>query len=148
MSQDYRPPQEGGLFAECFQAMFSQAPFAQAASAGLTSFEPLLKSMARCNLEMMGLASRRAQVWMGVPSRAAQCRGPEDVLKAQTEFWRTAFEDYAEATQRITAAIADSVPAFQAGASTGTAAPRRDYITFPETAAQDGGAADEARKAA
>lgn len=147
MSQDQRAPQAGGLFADCFQAFFAAVPNTQTMGAGMPSAEPLLKGVARYNLEVMGLVSRRAQAWLETPSRLAQCRAPKDVFELQSQFWQIAVHDYSEATQRMTSVIAACAPAaWDAALSKSADQPPRDYITFPEPAPN--GRADAERKAA
>jgi hypothetical protein len=147
MSQDQRAPQAGGLFADCFQAFFAAVPNMQTMGAGMPSAEPLLKGVARYNLEVMGLVNRRAQAWLETPSRLAQCRAPKDVFELQSQFWQIAVHDYSEATQRMTSVIAACAPAaWDAALSKSADQPPRDYITFPEPAPN--GRADAERKAA
>jgi hypothetical protein len=86
-----------------------------------------LKSMARVQLEVTGFASRRAQAYLEIPSRLQQCRTPQDLFNEQARFWQTAFEQYAEASRRVTEAWQASLGA---AASQPVSATARDYITF------------------
>jgi hypothetical protein len=88
-----------------------------------------LKAAARCQLEMFGLANRRTQAYMQVPTRLAQCRTPQDVLNEQMAFWRTAAEQYRESALKIGEAWGQAFPGF--GAFTmGESRAERDYISF------------------
>ena len=68
--------------------------------------DPFLKGLARTQLEMLGFLNRRAQAYMQIPARAAQCRTPQDVMNVQAQFWRSAYEDYTESVGRVTNALA------------------------------------------
>lgn len=98
--------------------------------------EPYYKGLARWQLEMMGLMSRRAQAYLEIPGRLARCRTPQDVFNEQTRFWQAAFQQYSESSHRMMAAAQNMMvmsPAFKQPASK---PPRqRDYISFPEAGA-------------
>jgi hypothetical protein len=103
-------------------------------------FEPVLKNFGRLNLEAMGLFTRRAQAWFEVPSRAMQCKTPQDLAREQLLFWQTALRDYAEGAQRLTAVLgALAAPGLKLASGGNAAAQSRDYITFaePKTPAAD-----------
>ncbi len=105
--------------------------------ANAQSLNPLMKSLARWQLEWMGLMSRRGQAYLEIPSRLAQCRVPQDIHNEQMRFWQTAFQQYSESTQRMAALWTEAVQAGQPKAKDGGAQPaqdkrERDYITFPE----------------
>lgn len=95
-----------------------------------------LKAAARCQLEVLGLVNRRAQAYMHVPTRLAQCRTPQDLLNEQMGFWRTAAEQYAESSRRIFDAWAVADPGYFSG---GRKAAERDYINFNGTGSKEGG---------
>jgi hypothetical protein len=97
------------------------------------TYDPLMKSIARAQLEIMGLLSRRAQACMEVPGRLSQCRTPQDVANEQMRFWRTAYEECADSMGRVTEAVAAAaVPPFGAGLSSDEVQSAHDYITFAE----------------
>ena len=134
----------GALFQTYFSALetFSQgrSPF----SGGLPGFDSQamaaqatapLKVAARCQLEVMGLANRRTQAYLQVPSRLAQCRTPQDFLNEQMAFWHTAMEQYGESSHRIADAWAHLMPS-----SFGSRA-ERDYISFNNGSGKDHSAA-------
>ncbi|HEX9882048.1 MAG TPA: phasin family protein [Hyphomicrobium sp.] len=109
------------------------------------TYDPFTKSIARAQLEFMGLMSRRAQAYMEIPSRLTQCRTPQDLASEQMRFWRTAYEEYAESMGRMTEAMASlATPAFSFGHYGEDARSAHDYITFPET--QESGRAGETRE--
>jgi hypothetical protein len=108
-------------------------------------YEPFARGLARCNLELMALMSRRAQAYLDIPSRVAQCRTPQDIANQQLRFWQTAMQQYAEGSRRVASIwMSMGVPAFSDGK--GEAQRERDYISFPESkeaapaAARKGGA--------
>jgi Phasin protein len=104
------------------------------------TFDPFLKGLARTQLELLGFANRRAQAYMQIPARAAQCRTPQDLIAAQTQFWRAAYEDYTESVGRVTHALAALTDEALANA--------HDYIAFPEAKEQPNGGRSRERKAA
>jgi hypothetical protein len=118
---------------------------------GLESFgqayDPFFKGLARTQLEVLGFANRRAQAYMQVPARAAQCRTPQDLFNLQTQFWRAAYEDYTESVGRVTNALAACVPPNLAALTDEALNTAHDYIAFPEPKEQQGGRSRE-RKAA
>jgi hypothetical protein len=96
------------------------------------TYDPLMKSIARAQLELMGYFTRRAQAVMEAPGRLSQCRTPQDVANEQMRFWRTAYEEYAESMGRVTEAVAAAaVPSF-GGPSSDEVQSAHDYITFAE----------------
>lgn len=97
------------------------------------SFEPVWRGVGRWNLEVMGLATRRARAWADIPARLGQCKTPQDLLREQMQFWQSAAHDYTEGARRLSVAFgAMAVPGLN-GAQTGQdVAAARDYITFPE----------------
>ena len=64
-------------------------------------WEPWLKAAARCQLEAIGLASRRAQAYMELPARIGACRTPQDLAGEQVRFWQAAVAQYVESCGRI-----------------------------------------------
>lgn len=94
-------------------------------------FEAVIKGVARWNLELVGLMSRRAQAYLEIPARLSQCRTPNDVLREQTQFVRTAVEQYMDSSRRLTG-VATQMMAGASASGTATAKPRqRDYINVP-----------------
>jgi hypothetical protein len=59
-------------------------------------WEPWLKATARCQLEAISLASRRAQSYMELPARIGACRTPQDLAGEQLRFWQAALAHYVE----------------------------------------------------
>lgn len=96
------------------------------------SLEPFYKGVARWQLEAIGLASRRAQAYMEIPSRLAQCRTPQDVLAEQARFWQNAFEHYSESSRRLAAAWSQMATMPTVAGNRANSQRERDYITFPE----------------
>jgi hypothetical protein len=76
-------------------------------------FEPMLRGVARWNLEVLGLMTRRARAWSEIPARASACSTPQDVVREQLQFWQTAARDYTEGAQKLSAAFGSlGVPGF------------------------------------
>lgn len=96
------------------------------------SSEPMLKSIGRWNLELMGLSARRARAWMEIPAQLSRCKTPQDLMREQLLFWQHFAVDYAEGTQRLTRALSAVTGSAMAGLQNGKDTLARDYINFPE----------------
>ncbi len=97
-----------------------------------------MKGLARAQLEMMGLVSRRAQAYLEIPTRMSRCRSPQELVNEQMRFWQTAFQQYSESSYKIAEAYRQGWTAAATTAASAQpfqqAAPKkRDYITFPGT---------------
>ena len=105
------------------------------------------KNAARAQLEVMGLAVRRAQAYMQVPTQLARCRTPRDVADEQMAFWRTAMEHYIGSSHRMMEAWTGMVPAMCALGGSGRATSgeqrERDYISFSGTAGREANGLDQ-----
>jgi hypothetical protein len=86
-----------------------------------------MKAVARCQLEAMGLVSRRAQAYMEWPSRLSRCRTPQDLMSEQVRFAQIAFQQYQDTSMKMMAAWSSMVPAMGAA---GAQRVERDYISF------------------
>jgi len=102
-------------------------------SAALGS-EPMVKGLARVNLEAFALANRRAQAYLEIPSRLARCRTPQDLAGEQMRFWQTAYTQYGESSRKLISIWSSMMPGMSAFAATykNGVAKERDFITFPE----------------
>jgi hypothetical protein len=97
------------------------------------AYEPFTKNLARAQLEVMGLLSRRAQACMEIPSRLSLCRTPQDLANEQMRFWRTAYVEYSDSMGRMTEAMAALAAPALAFAQYGSEAQTvHDYLSFPE----------------
>jgi hypothetical protein len=95
-----------------------------------------MKGFVRCQLEMMGLMSRRTQAYMEMPSRISRCRTPQDLMSEQARFWQTAFQQYAESSRRMMEAWTQFMPLNGMPArATGI---ERDYISFADPKSTNG----------
>jgi len=112
------------------------------------AYDPFLKGLARTQLEWLGFVNRRAQAYMQIPTRAAQCRTPQDVLTAQAQFWRAAYEDYTESMGRVTSALSACMPPNLAALTDEALSNAHDYIAFPEAKEPPGSGRSRERKAA
>lgn len=128
--------------------------FGGAAAPGVQAW---LSAVTRGNLELMGLASRRTQAMMELPSRLATCRTPQDLMGEQMRFWQTAASQYSEGYTRAMQAYQAAVPMASAFAvetrdakANGKAADRRerDMLSFPDAREPvEGGVPSEPGKA-
>ena len=109
------------------------------------------KNVARAQLEVMGLAVRRAQAYMQIPTQLARFRTPRDVADEQMAFWRTAMEQYIGSSHRLMEAWTGMVPAMCALGGNGRAAPgeqrERDYISFSGTSGREANGLDQSAAA-
>lgn len=118
----------------------AQSPDLQALG---SQFAAPAKAAVRCQLEALGLANRRAQAYLDLPARVARCKTPQDLIREQTDFWRTAAEQYSESAQRIGFAWGQIfTPAVFAGVPGQRR--ERDYISFPSAKDANGQGAGEA----
>jgi hypothetical protein len=104
------------------------------------TYEPALNGLSRYNLELAGLAARRARAWFEIPATLGRCKTPQDVLGEQARFWQTAMAQYTQSWQHLSA-VAGSfaiVPGINGALSGQMAAPARDFITFPEATGSNG----------
>lgn len=85
-----------------------------------------LKALMRSQLAWSALANRRAQAYMQIGGRLAQCRTPHDIVNEQLAFWRTATEQYAEGYRRML----DAWSSFGFFGEADSARAERDYINF------------------
>ena len=109
------------------------------------------KNAARAQLELMGLATRRAQAYMQVPTQLARCRTPQDFANEQMAFWRTAMEQYIGSSHRLMEAWTGMVPAMCALGGNGRASGEqreRDYISFSGTSGREANGLDQSAAAA
>lgn len=113
--------------------------FASSASAA----EPMARCAARCQLEMSSLVGARAKAWAGILEKVAGCRTPMDLFQAQVAFWQDAGRDYTDASEHLVAAWQAAIPGPFGAGGLGGVEPR-DYITFPESKADE--AAEERRR--
>jgi len=91
------------------------------------------KAAARCQLETLGLVSRRAQAYLQVPQRLAQCRTPQDVVNEQIAFWNTAQQQYRDSSRKIGEAWLHAFPWLDPAALGRQTRGERDYINFNGT---------------
>ena len=63
--------------------------------------EPWYRASTASSAELSSLVGRRARAYVEWPSKLTQCRTTGDLVQAQTAFWRTCAEDYAQATRHF-----------------------------------------------
>jgi len=126
-------------------------PFAiwhQTLEAFAKNSEPVLKSVGRWNLELMGLTARRTRAWIEFPVQLSRCKTPQDLVREQLQFWQTFAADYAQGAQRLTRALNAVTGSAIAGFQNGRDTFARDYINFPEGNAAAAESAQRERRAA
>lgn len=96
------------------------------------SWDPVVKSLAQVNLEVIGYWNRRAQAYLDIPAQLQQCRAPQDVAAAQMRFWQTAFTQQQDSSRKIMKLYAAAVPDLPS-TEPKRSKPARVYITVPET---------------
>jgi hypothetical protein len=98
--------------------------------------EPALVGVGRMHLEVMRLASCRAQEWLEYPARLGGCKSPQDLFKEQMRFWQTAAQNYADGSHRMAQAFSALTVMPGVGAPrSGKVEPQlRDYLSFREPA--------------
>jgi hypothetical protein len=90
------------------------------------------KALTVQQVELIRLASRRAQAYLGIPQRLSRCRTQSDLLNEQMLFWQTAMGQYQDATTRIANAWSELFAALPQPPVGATASPA--HVTFPKPA--------------
>lgn len=96
------------------------------------AWDPVMKSMAQVQLEIIGFWNRRAQAYLDLPSRLQQSRGPQDLVAEQMRFWQTAFTQYQDSSRKLMKLYASAVPELPFSEPKRTRT-QRDYISVSET---------------
>jgi len=91
-----------------------------------------MKALTVQQVELIRLASRRAQAYLAIPQRLSRCRTHSDVLNEQMQFWQTAMGQYQDANARIVNAWSEMFAALPQG--TAGMAPVSSPVTFPKPA--------------
>lgn len=91
------------------------------APAGFAAQQPggagdMAKRMARVNLEIMALVSRRTRAVIEAPQKFANCRSFEDMVAVQSLFMSEMLTDFMSANQRLMAVWFDGAPPAMMGA--------------------------------
>jgi hypothetical protein len=68
---------------------------------GNAGLEPFSHAVARANLEIVGLASRRARAYAEWPGQVMQCHSPLQLMGEQASFVRELVEDYNTTAARM-----------------------------------------------
>lgn len=130
MSDDKLPFTGLGPFQAFFNGMSGSEPDAPA-----MPVDRVLRSFARCQSELQGLLSRRAQAYVELPSRIAEIRTAQDMFREQTRFWQTAMQQYAECSQRMMGSWMQSLQAPGTRYDQRSQVVSRDYLAESEPAA-------------
>lgn len=126
MSMSERVDPKAGPFCNLSQTYFAGLDWAAKA------YEPVLKNVARWQLELMGLGTRRARAWLELPVQVVRCKSPQELAQLNLEYWQTAGQQYAESAQRLAVLGGQIAMPRLNGEWAKAAAPGRDYITFAE----------------
>jgi hypothetical protein len=105
-------------------AQFDPRQVLETMSAG---FGPM-KALTVQQMELVTLASRRAQAYLAIPQRLSRCRTHQDLLNEQMRFWQTAMSQYQDSTSRIATAWSELFAALPMSAA--QAVPGAG-VTFP-----------------
>ena len=97
-----------------------------------------MKALTVQQIELMTLASRRAQAYLGVPQRLSHCRSHSDLVNEQMRFWQTAMSQYQDAATRIFGAWSElfsTLPqaAMKTPGSAGVTFPKPPAATSPRS---------------
>jgi hypothetical protein len=90
--------------------------------------------------ELMGLAKLRTQAMMDLPTKASQCKAPQDLATVMTEYWQTAWNQQMDTGKKITELFTNA-----AGQNNNAA---RDFMTLPDDAKDKSNAPFSGRRAA
>lgn len=92
-----------------------------------------VRAMTLAQVELMTLATRRAQAYLEVPKTLGRCRSGQDLLEEQMRFWQVAGEQYQGAGLRIANAWMQAFMPFSAHVETTKANGSRhdDLIELP-----------------
>jgi hypothetical protein len=71
-------------------------------------FMPFARGVARANMELAGLASRRAKAYAEFPVQLTRCQTPNDMLNRQMRFFSELVSDYQETIGRVTRTWAEA----------------------------------------
>jgi hypothetical protein len=100
---------------------------------GLSAGFGPMKALTVQQVELIRLASRRAQAYLSIPQRLSRCRTHSDLVNEQMLFWQAAMGQYQDATTRIANAWSELFAALPQ-APGGPVAPSAP-VTFPKPVA-------------
>jgi Phasin protein len=126
MAQDERSSDNAGLAGPAIAAR------------GMAMAQNLAQSVLRGNMEVMGLASRRARAQMDFSKQAMACRSPADIGQLGGLFWRDAIEDYMAFNHRLMSMWTQNMTAMGQGDFARASAGFADRVTRPITEAAEG----------
>jgi hypothetical protein len=62
---------------------------------------PAIESFSKVGHEVMDLATRRTQAIIEMPTKAIQCKNPQDIAAVTAEFWQTAWTQQMDCAKKI-----------------------------------------------
>ena len=134
-------PQCSGL--GLFQSFFHPQAFNNFTANMQQSPDQLMRGLVRWQVEAQSLAFRRAQAYLELPSRLAQCHTPQDLRSEQQRFMQTCLSQWSESSRAMMCAWAQMLQLPTAAAQTTRNEAPRDYLSFPEPRTLNGAAKDE-----
>lgn len=69
--------------------------------AGRETYGPMMRNVARANLELIGWMGRRARAAADMPRQLVRCETPQDLLSEQSRFLQEMMRDFAGTTTRL-----------------------------------------------
>jgi hypothetical protein len=119
------PPAENtNVFAAMFALPFSLFPNNGQASDKAPFPAPDFGAASQVGAELLGLAKLRTQAMMDLPTKASQCKAPQDLATVMTEYWQTAWTQQMDTGKKITELFTSA-----AGQNNNAA---RDFMTLPD----------------
>jgi len=74
---------------------------AGATQRSMDRFEPIMRNVARANLELIGWMGRRARAAAEMPRQLVRCETPQDLLSEQGRFLQEMMRDFTGTTTRL-----------------------------------------------
>lgn len=96
----------------------------------------LWKAAARMQLEAIGFAASRTQAYLELPVALSACRGPDDLIRVQSEFMENAQRAYIGGLEAAFSAI--PLPPLDLTGGKGPVRRARDYMSVPDPVAGAG----------
>jgi hypothetical protein len=78
--------------------------------AGQEAYGPILRNVARANLELIGWMGRRAQAAAEMPGNLVRCQTPQDILSEQGRFLQDIVRDCTGTTTRMLSMWSEAMP--------------------------------------
>ena len=120
-----------------FQSFFQPPSFSHYATNAAQLPDQWMSGLVRSQLGLQGLMFRRAQAYLELPSRMAQCRSLQDLMAEQQRFIQTCLGQYSQSSQQIMGTWAQlfqlPMPEYQPGMPY-----EHDYLGYPDQRSTNG----------